>query len=186
MIAEGQVSPDHVGYQDLPWKYAAGTPNILGVIVSAQALRLLVDLVAPAGSPQFYGSTGPLPRAVVERTMSTVHRHTRDLTARALRTLTAIPGLTVYGPSVAGERTPLVAFNLAGRGALTVAEELDRYGVEARAGCHCATLAHRELGLDPPASCRLSFYVYNNDEDVDLATQAVAQIAGQDMAALAR
>ena len=40
MIAEGQVAPDAVAYNDLPWKYAAGTPNILGVIVSAQALRL--------------------------------------------------------------------------------------------------------------------------------------------------
>src|SRR4029079_10221247 len=47
MIAEGQVAPDHVAYNDLPWKYAAGTPNILGVIVSAQALRLLVDLISP-------------------------------------------------------------------------------------------------------------------------------------------
>ena len=37
MIAEGQVTPDHVGYNDLPWKYSAGTPNILGVIVSAEA-----------------------------------------------------------------------------------------------------------------------------------------------------
>jgi len=178
MVAEGQVSPDHVGYHDLQWKYAAGTPNILGVIVSAQALRLLVDLVAPAGSPQYFGSTGPLPRGVVERTMDTVGRHTRDLTARALRTLTAIPGLTLYGPSVAERRTPLVAFNLAGRSPFAVAESLDRYGIESRAGCHCATLAHRELALDPPASCRLSFSVYNSAEDVDLATQAVAQIAG--------
>jgi cysteine desulfurase / selenocysteine lyase len=44
MIAEGRVSPDLVEYNDLPWKYSAGTPNILGVIVSAQALRIAVDL----------------------------------------------------------------------------------------------------------------------------------------------
>ena len=49
MIAAGQVSPDRVDYNDLPWKYAAGTPNILGVIVSAQALRLLLDLVGVEG-----------------------------------------------------------------------------------------------------------------------------------------
>ena len=42
----GQVTPDRVEYGDLPWKFAAGTPNVLGVIVSAQALRLLADLVA--------------------------------------------------------------------------------------------------------------------------------------------
>src|SRR5690242_12854485 len=44
MIAEGQVFPEYVGYNALPWKYSAGTPNILGAIVSAQALRLLLDL----------------------------------------------------------------------------------------------------------------------------------------------
>ena len=54
MIAEGQVAPDRVEYNDLPWKYAAGTPNILGVIASAQALRLLVDLVGPEGAPRWF------------------------------------------------------------------------------------------------------------------------------------
>jgi cysteine desulfurase / selenocysteine lyase len=204
MIAEGQVSPDHVAYHDLPWKYAAGTPNILGVIVSAQALRLLADLVSPAvtpgarpsdasaGSgiataepPRFFGGANPVPRAVVERTMDRVGRHTRDLTARALRGLGAIDGLTIYGPATADQRTPLVSFNIAGLSPHAVAEALDRHGIESRAGCHCATLAHRELGLDPPASCRLSFYVYNTVEDVDRATRAVARIAGHGVAAAA-
>jgi len=183
MIAEGQVSPDYVGYHDLPWKYHAGTPNILGVIVSAQALRLLADLVAPSGSPQLFGVAGPLPHAVVEHTMQRVGRHTRDLTARALRALSAIDGLTVYGPTTADRRTPLVAFNIAGRSPFAVAEALDLHGIESRAGCHCATLAHRQLALDPPASCRLSFYVYNSVEDVDRATQAVAEIAHRGAAA---
>ena len=49
MIAEGRVFPDRVNYNDLPWKYAAGTPNILGAIVSAQALRLLLDLALTPG-----------------------------------------------------------------------------------------------------------------------------------------
>jgi cysteine desulfurase/selenocysteine lyase len=44
MIAEGRVFPNHVEYNALPWKYSAGTPNILGAVVSGQALRLLVDL----------------------------------------------------------------------------------------------------------------------------------------------
>ena len=54
MIAEGQVAPDHVDYNDLPWKYAAGTPNILGVIASAEALRLLVDLVGAGRAPRWF------------------------------------------------------------------------------------------------------------------------------------
>ena len=60
MIAEGRVAPDQVDYNDLPWKYSAGTPNVLGVIVSAQALRLLIDLVA--GERRWFGSRGPMGR----------------------------------------------------------------------------------------------------------------------------
>ncbi len=59
-----------------------------------------------------------------------------------------------------------------------MAEALDRAGVEARAGCHCATLAHHALGLSPPASCRLSFYLYNTPGEVNQAVAAVAAIAG--------
>ena len=71
----------------------------------------------------------------------------------------------------------MVAFNLAGRDPVAVAEALNRAGVEARAGCHCATLAHHALGLSPPASCRLSFYLYNTPDDIDQAVAAVAAIA---------
>ena len=49
--------------------------------------------------------------------------------------------------------------------------------MESRAGCHCATLAHHALGLNPPASCRLSFYLYNTPGEVDRAVEAVAEIA---------
>jgi cysteine desulfurase/selenocysteine lyase len=170
MIAEGRVFPGHVEYNDLPWKYSAGTPNILGVIVSAQALRLLADLTAASEQPLF-GGDGRFPYAVVERTMDRVARHTAELTGRARRALAGIDGLTVYGPP---ERAPLIAFNRAGTDPFTLAKALDQKGVEARAGCHCATLAHHALRLDPPASCRLSFAVYNNEEDVDRAVAAVA------------
>lgn len=77
MIAEGQVTPDYVAYNQLPWKYAAGTPNILGVIVSAQALRLLVDLVSPSGGRRYFNAADPLPHQAVERTMARVGRYTR-------------------------------------------------------------------------------------------------------------
>ena len=62
---------------------------------------------------------------------------------------------------------------------LGVAEALNRAGVEARAGCHCATLAHHALRLTPPASCRLSFYLYNTLDDVDHAVDAVAAVASR-------
>ena len=96
---------------------------------------------------------------------------------RALDGLGAIPGLTIYGPRDAARRTSLVAFNVAGHDPVSLAEGLNRAGVEARAGCHCATLAHHALGLDPPASCRLSFYLYNTLDEVDRAVAAVAAVA---------
>jgi cysteine desulfurase/selenocysteine lyase len=177
MIAEGQVAQNHVSYNELPWKYAAGTPNILGVIVSAQALRLLVDLVSPAGSPPYFNTERLLSRAAVVQATDWVRRYTQSLVARAMDTLGRVPGLTIYGPTDPAERTPLLSFNVAGMSPFAVADELDRHGVESRAGCHCATLAHRALALDPPASCRLSFYLYNTGEDVDWATQVVTQLA---------
>jgi cysteine desulfurase / selenocysteine lyase len=177
MIAEGRVLPDLVEYNCLPWKYAAGTPNILGTIVSAQALRLLLDLALSPKRPVYFGTGQPLGRAAVQEAMSRVSAWNRQLTARALAGLGAIPGITIYGPADAARRTSLVAFNLAGRDPVSVAEDLDRAGIEARAGCHCATLAHHALKLDPPASCRLSFYLYNTPADIDAAVAAVTAIA---------
>ena len=106
--------------------------------------------------------------------MNRVSGWNQQLTSRALEGLGSLPGLTIYGPREAARRTSLVAFNLAGRDPVTVAEALNQAGVEARAGCHCATLAHHALRLTPPASCRLSFYLYNTPAEVDQAVAAVA------------
>jgi cysteine desulfurase/selenocysteine lyase len=172
MIAEGAVTPDRVEYHQLPWKYAAGTPNILGVIVSAQALRLVLDVVGNAG-PAWFRTSRAIPAAAVEAAMEAVHRHTRGVTEYALQRLRDIRGLTVYGPAAAADRSPLVAFTIAGRNPIDVAHALNELGVESRAGCHCATLAHRDLGLTPPASCRLSFALYTTTEEVDHAVAAL-------------
>jgi cysteine desulfurase / selenocysteine lyase len=176
MIAEGRVFPGRVEYNALPWKYAAGTPNILGTIVSAQAVRLLLDLALSPKRPVYFGTGKVIERAAVQEAMGKVAAWNRQLTARALDGLAAIPGITIYGPREAARRTSLVAFNVAGRDPVRVAEELDRAGIEARAGCHCATLAHHALKLDPPASCRLSFYLYNTPAEVDQAVAAVTAI----------
>jgi selenocysteine lyase/cysteine desulfurase len=89
MIAEGRVFPDRVDYNDLPWKYAAGTPNILGAIVSAQALRLLLDLALSPDHPVYFGGTQPLERAVVRAAMGRVHDWNQRLTGRALAGLSS-------------------------------------------------------------------------------------------------
>jgi cysteine desulfurase/selenocysteine lyase len=177
MIAEGRVSPERVEYNALPWKYAAGTPNILGTIVSAQALRLLLDLALTPNQATYFRTANPIERAAVQDAMNRISQWNQQLTSRALDRLGAIPGLTIYGPREAAGRTSLVAFNIADRDPVSVAEGLNRAGVESRAGCHCATLAHHALGLSPPASCRLSFYLYNTLDEVDQAVDAVAAVA---------
>jgi cysteine desulfurase/selenocysteine lyase len=175
MIAEGRVAPDRVDYNVLPWKYSAGTPNILGVIASAQALRLVLDLVS--GKHHWFGTALPMPRHAIESTMNAVARHTAAVTERALQAAQDIPGLTVYGPAPGAPRSPLLAFNVAGMDPVRVADGLNELGVESRAGCHCATLAHRDLGLTPPASCRLSFTLYTSVEDVERAMDALRRVA---------
>jgi cysteine desulfurase / selenocysteine lyase len=177
MIAEGRVSPDRVEYNVLPWKYAAGTPNILGTIVSAQALRLLLDLALTPNHATYFRTAKQIERAAVQDAMNRISQWNQHLTSRALDRLGAIPGLTIYGPREAAGRTSLVAFNIADHDPVSLAEGLNRAGVESRAGCHCATLAHHALGLSPPASCRLSFYLYNTLDEVDQAVDAVAAIA---------
>ena len=177
MIAEGRVFPDHVEYNALPWKYSAGTPNILGAVVSAQALRILLDLALTPKHPAYFGTARPVERTAVQAAMSRVAAWNQMLTSRALDGLGAIDGITIYGPRDASRRTSLVAFNLADLDPVSVAQGLNEAGIESRAGCHCATLAHHALGLDPPASCRLSFYLYNTPGEVDRAVEAVAAIA---------
>jgi cysteine desulfurase/selenocysteine lyase len=181
MIAEGRVFPDRVEYNVLPWRFSAGTPNILGAIISAQALRILLDLAMTPDRLSYFQSDRPIERDAVRVAMDRVSAWNRRLTARALEGLRAIEGITVYGPPDPSRRTSLVAFNLAGHDPAGLAAALNAAGVESRAGCHCATLAHHALRLDPPASCRLSFYLYNTLDDVDRAVAAVARVAGHNL-----
>jgi cysteine desulfurase/selenocysteine lyase len=176
MIAEGRVFPELVEWNALPWKYAAGTPNILGTIISAQALRMMLDLALTPKRANYFGTAQRLEPRVVATAMDRVAAWNQQLTARALDRLSAVPGITIYGPRDPGRRTSLVAFNVAGHDPMRLAVALNDAGVESRAGCHCATLAHHALGLTPPASCRLSFSLYNTLDEVDRAVDALADI----------
>jgi selenocysteine lyase/cysteine desulfurase len=136
-----------------------------------------VDLALTPRRPVYFRTGRPLRRADVQAAMRNIASWNEALTARALDGLAAVRGITIYGPPDPAHRTSLVAFNIAGRDPLGLAADLDRAGVEARAGGHCATLAHHALGLTPPASCRLSFYLYNTPAEVDQAVAAVAASA---------
>jgi cysteine desulfurase / selenocysteine lyase len=173
MIAEGMVSPEKVAYNSLPWKFTAGTPNILGAILSAQAIRLLMDFSLNPGKYKYFMTDKKLERPDVKKAMANIEAHEKMLIREALKILGEMPPLTIYGPQTSVNRTALVAFTCRDKSPFEISEKLSKMGVESRAGCHCATLAHGFYGLNPPASCRLSFYMYNNIDDVRKACLAV-------------
>ncbi|HET6400054.1 MAG TPA: aminotransferase class V-fold PLP-dependent enzyme [Candidatus Kapabacteria bacterium] len=175
----GAVTPEHVNYNALPWKFSAGTPNILGAIVSAQAFRILLDLALNPGEDVYFMTEKEILRKDVVDAMDRVGAHTRALTRRALELILEIPGIHIYGPLDAKKRTSLVAFNVDGRSPFDLADALNEFGVESRAGCHCAGLAHHSLEI--PASCRLSFYIYNTIEEVETAVDILAKIVREEI-----
>jgi cysteine desulfurase / selenocysteine lyase len=175
----GSVTPTQVNYNELPWKYSAGTPNILGAIVSAQALRMLLDLSLSPEQDVYFMTEKEIDRKDVRDAMDRITSYNQSLTARALERISEIPGIHIYGPHDAKRRTSLVAFNVAGRSPFDLADALNEFGVESRAGCHCAGLAHHSLHI--PASCRLSFYIYNTMEEVDTVTDILAKIVREEI-----
>jgi cysteine desulfurase / selenocysteine lyase len=178
MIAEGQVTPEKVSYNFPPWKFTAGTPNILGVIVAGEATRFLVDIVLGKHNKGGYGDiTEPnLSRADIKKAMTLVENYEHKLSGYLIDELSTVEGLTVYGPKDPKRRTSPVAFNIEGKNPFFIAKYLDKRGIESRAGCHCATLAHYLYGLNPPASCRISPYIYNNMKEMESVVKAIRDL----------
>ena len=134
-------------WEDLPWKFEAGTP----VIAQGIALHAAVDYLEDVG-------------------MRNVQAHEDLLAEYAYDRLSAFDDVEIYGPP-GDERGGLVAFNLEGVHAHDLSSILNDHGVAIRAGDHCTQPLHDKLGV--PASTRASFYVYNTREEVDALVEAV-------------
>jgi cysteine desulfurase/selenocysteine lyase len=135
-------------WNELPWKYEAGTSPI------AEA----VGLDAAVG---YLGAIG----------MDAVRAHETELTAYALEQLPEVPGITIFGPTDLDKRGGTISFAIDGLHPHDVAELLGRENVCIRAGHHCAQPLMRHLGV--PATARASFHVYNNRQDVDKLVDAL-------------
>jgi len=146
-----EVWLERATWNDVPYKFEAGTPPI----AQAVGLGAAVDYLSSLG-------------------MGEVRRHDLALTARALEGLLAKDYVEVYGPRDPERRGGVVAFNLRGIHPHDVATLLDQEGIAIRAGHHCAQPLHRLLGI--PASCRVSFYLYNTPEEVDRFLAALDQV----------
>ena len=111
--------------------------------------------------------------------MELIQEYERGLTQYLIDELTSIKGVTVYGPKDASRKTSVVAFNITGQNPMNVAKQLDKMKIETRAGCHCATLAHYYLRINPPASCRISPYIYNTIEEMEYVVKAIKKISSK-------
>ena len=134
-------------WNDLPYKFEAGTPAIAETVGLAAAIDYLNGLG-----------------------MEFVQHHEQEVTRYALERLSAVEGLTIYGPPAA-QRGGVVSFTLGDIHPHDLAQILDNEGVCVRAGNHCAQPLIEKLGL--PATARASFYLYTMPEEIDALAEAL-------------
>ncbi len=137
-----EVSLESSTWNDLPWKFEAGTPSIAEAI----GMGVAVDYLDGVG-------------------MSAIHRHEQEIARYALEALSSVGGLTLYGPP-AEMRGGVTTFNIPGVHPHDLATILDSEGVAIRAGHHCAQPLMRRYKV--PATARASFYLYNTQAEVDV------------------
>jgi cysteine desulfurase/selenocysteine lyase len=142
-----RVTLERSEWNDLPWKFEAGTPSI----AQAVGLGAAVDYLDGIG-------------------MARILRYEHALVGYALEALSELRGVRVLGPP-AGERGATVSFVMEGMHPHDIAELLNRDGIAVRAGHHCAMPLHDKLGLS--ATTRASFYLYNTFGEVDQLVAAL-------------
>ncbi|RLE79408.1 MAG: cysteine desulfurase [Thermoprotei archaeon] len=141
-------------WNELPWKFEAGTPNIAGGIGLSRAAEYLMKIG-----------------------MNNVRKHEKKLTAYALKRLQELEEkVEVYGPRRVENRGGIISFNVRGLNPHVTAMLLNHYKIAVRSGFHCAQPLHEFLGLKE-GSTRASFYIYNTVEEIDTFVETLARIA---------
>jgi cysteine desulfurase / selenocysteine lyase len=118
---------------------------------------------------------------LLEQGIDRIRRHEEQLTAHLLKGLRQIPGVSVYGPDSAADRSTPVAFTVAGLDPADVEEALDEeYGVAGRAGLHCNPGAHAAMGtLSVGGAMRLSPGYCTTAEEIEAVIAAVEKVASR-------
>jgi len=146
MIKEVVLSPNQgqcsVSWNELPWKFEAGTPNIAGAIGLGAAVEYLEDLG-----------------------MDNVLSHEKALTEYAIERMKECGKTTVYGPNSLSKKLGIIPFGVKGLSSHDVALFFDNYGIMMRSGYHCAQPLHQVFKLE--SSARASLYIYNTKSEVD-------------------
>ncbi len=137
-------------YNDLPYKFEGGTPNIADVIGFSAAIDYLNKLG-----------------------MDKVREHEVELTEYALDIITKVKGVTLYGPRNTKDRGGVISFNIGDIHPHDLATIMNDHGVAIRSGHHCAQVLMERL--DVAATSRASFYIYNTKEEIDIFVSALGE-----------
>jgi cysteine desulfurase/selenocysteine lyase len=149
-----KVEYEHTTFNELPWKFEAGTSNIADAIGLATAVDYLRELG-----------------------MDWVRAHERQLLGYALERLAPLEsrGLALYGPKDPELASGVLSFNFADVHAHDLASILDTEGICIRAGHHCTMPLMEKMGW--PATARASFYIYNSNADIDALAEGIEKAA---------
>ena len=144
------VSFERTTFNDLPYKFEAGTPDYIASTGLAKAL----DYVTSIG-------------------FDAIEANERDLTDYALQRLMEVEGMKIYGPH---DQTTaaVISFQVGNIHHLDMGTLLDRLGIAVRTGHHCAEPLMRRLGIE--GTCRASFALYNTREDVDALVEGIQRV----------
>ncbi len=140
------VSMEYSTWNDIPWKFEAGTPNIAQAIGLGAAVDYLNEL-----------------------NMESIHAHENELMDYASDMLKNTPRVILYGNG--SKRGAIISFNVEGIHPHDLAQILDQDGIAVRAGHHCAQPIMKRLNV--PATTRASFYVYNTKDEIDRLCEGI-------------
>jgi len=143
-----RVTYEDATWNELPWKFEAGTPAICQGIALAEAADYLDDIGLEA-----------------------IERHENELAQYTLERFAEFDDIRVLGPGKGEQRGGLVAFDVGGVHAHDLSEILNDYAVAIRAGHHCTQPLHEKLGMT--ATARASFYIYNTKAEIDVMVEAL-------------
>ena len=143
-----EVHKQHTSFNDLPYKFEAGTPNIADVIGFGSAIEYLNDIG-----------------------FDNIQEHEKEITEYALDRMNEVQGITIYGPHTADERGAVISFNLGDIHPHDLATILNDFGIAMRSGHHCAQVLMERL--DVSATSRVSFYIYNSKDEVNILIDAL-------------
>jgi cysteine desulfurase / selenocysteine lyase len=156
MIKEVSFNPQTaqcgISWNEPPWKFEAGTPNIAGGIALAEAVRYLQRLG-----------------------MQNVFQHEKQLIEYALKQLSdCCKKLELYGTTDPAKKCGIIPFGVQGLGSHDIALFLDNFGIMIRSGFHCAQPLHQVFKLQ--SSARASFYIYNTEQEVDRFVEVLKEM----------